>query len=92
MDPVRIPETPDPLPRGSSVFIPFECFNIQTNGQHDKKLALDLPPKRTMHEARIYIANERLIGRSITFLEFSDSEIKKSIELMNYFGLWKGKY
>lgn len=92
MDPVRVPETPDPLPRGSSLFIPFDCFNIQPNGSSDQRIALDLPPKKTHHEAKIYVTNVRLMGRAINYTEYSDAEILKSPQLMNYLALWKGRY
>lgn len=92
MDPVRISEAPDPLPRGSSLFIPFECYNIQRNGEHAQKLARDLPPKKTHHEAKVFITNQRLLGRAINYVEYSEEEIKKDIDLMHYMGLWKGRY
>lgn len=92
MDPIRVSESPDPLPRGPSVFIPFDCYNICPNGTHDSKIALDLPPMRTIHHARIYLMNNRdLAGkRAIDYREFAENEIKKDPELMKYLGLHKG--
>lgn len=92
MDPIRVPQSADPLPRGPSVFIPFDCFNIKKDGTFDSKLAHDLPPMRTIHHARIYLMNNRdLAGkRAIDYREFSEDEIKKNLELMHYLGLHKG--
>jgi hypothetical protein len=92
MDPIRIPESPDPLPVGDSVFIPYECYNIHPNGTHDSKLALDLPPMKTLHHARIYLMNNRALAgkRAIDYREFSKREILGSPELMQYLGLHKG--
>lgn len=92
MDPVRISESPDSLPRGPSLFIPFECFNIKANGAHDQRLALDLPPKKTHHEAKIFVTNARMVGRAINYTEYSNAEIVKNAELMSYLGIWKGRY
>lgn len=92
MDPVRIPETPDPLPRGPSLFIPYDCFNIQKNGKHDTKLALDLPPQKTHHEAKVFITSQRLLGRAVNYVEYSVTEIMHNEEILRYMGLWKGRY
>lgn len=92
MDPIRISESPDPLPRGPSIFIPFDCINIKPDGSHDSRLALDLPPMRTIHHARIYLMNNRdLAGkRAIDYREFSETEVKANSILMDYLGLHKG--
>jgi len=92
MDPIRVPESDDPLPRGESVFIPYECYNIKENGSFDSKIALDLPPMKTIHHARIYLMNNRdLAGkRAIDYREYSADEIKKDRDLMIYLGLHKG--
>lgn len=92
MDPIRISESPDPLPRGPSLFIPFECFNIKPDGSHDSKLALDLPPMKTIQHARIYLMNNRALAgqRAIDYREFAESEVKKDPKLMMYLGLHKG--
>lgn len=92
MDPIRISQSSDPLPRGRSIFIPFDCFNIKPDGSHDSKLALDLPPMRTIHHARIYLMNNRALAgkRAIDYREFAESEVKKNQELMKYMGLHKG--
>ncbi len=92
MDPIRIPEGIDPLPRGESVFIPFDCYNIKADGAFDSKLALDLPPLKTIHHVRIYLMNNHALAgkRAIDYREFGADEIKKSPELMKYLGLHKG--
>lgn len=91
MDPIRVPESPDPLPRGDSVFIPFECYNIKTDGSSDSKIAFDLPPLKTIHLARLYLMNNRkLAGRAIDYREFGVDEIKRDRELMHYMGFHKG--
>lgn len=92
MDPVRISETPDPLPRGSSLFFPFECYNLKPNGTYSEKLAVNLPPKKTIHEVRNFLMDARLIGRKINYTEFADKEVINSPELMNYLATWKGRY
>lgn len=92
MDPIRIPESPDPLPRGPSVFIPFDCYDIKPDGSFKSKLAHDLPPQRTIQHARIYLMNNRALAgkRAIDYREFSEDEIKKDRTLMMYMGLHKG--
>jgi hypothetical protein len=92
MDPIRVSESPDPLPRGRSVFIPFDCYNIQPDGSHDSKLALDLPPMKTIQLARMYLMNNRALAgkRAIDYREFGEDEIKKSLELMYYLTLHRG--
>lgn len=92
MDPIRVSKSPDPLPLGPSVFIPFDCYNIKANGAHDSKLAHDLPPMKTIHHARLYLMNNRTLAgkRAIEYREFSESEIKQSHDLMLYMGLHKG--
>lgn len=95
MDPVRISPTVDPLPRGKSVFIPFEGHNarvVNEQGIADFRIALDLPPLPSIHHARLYIANNRsLANRIIEYREYSEKEITKSIELMQYMSLHEGK-
>lgn len=92
MDPIRIPESFDSLPRGDSVFIPFECYNICPNGTHDSKIALDLPPMKTLHHARIYLMNNQTLAgkRAIDYREFGADEVKGRRDLMHYMGLHKG--
>lgn len=92
MDPIRISESPDPLPRGPSIFIPFDCFNIKPDGSSDSRLALDLPPLRTIQLARTYLLNNRALAgkRAIDYREFAESEVKKDPALMMYLGLHKG--
>lgn len=91
MDKVRVSPTSDPLPRGPSVFIPFECYNIQPDGSSDSKIAIDLPPMKTIHMARMYILNNRaLANRAIDYREYSEKEIKASVQLMTYFNFYKG--
>lgn len=92
MDPVRVPEAPDPLPRGPSLFIPFEAYNFTEGGKYDQKLATDLPPQKTWHEAKTFIANARLTNRRLSYIEYSHSEILKDPTLMSYLGIWKGRY
>lgn len=93
MDPIRIPEGFDPLPKGESVFIPFDCYNIKTDGTFDSKIAVDLPPMKTIHHARIYLMNNHLLAgkRAIDYREFSKTEVLKSRDLMIYMGLHRGK-
>ncbi len=94
MDPIRVSVTADPLPRGRSVFIPFEGFNARVvagQGIADFKLALDLPPLPTIHHARLYMMNNRtLASRIIEYREFGESEITKDPKLMQYMSLHKG--
>lgn len=89
MDPIRVPLAVDPLPRGASYFIPFECFNIQKTGESESRIALDLPPMRTLHEAKTYLMNNQsLAGRAIDYREYGRDE-RKSIEIIRYLELYK---
>ena len=94
MDKIRVPLTADPLPRGRSYFIPFEGSNarvVKGQGIADFKVALDLPPMRSIQHARLYLMNNRsLATRIIEYREYGEDEIKKSLELMNYMKLHKG--
>ncbi len=94
MDPIRVSHRPDPLPRGPSVFLPFEGFNarvVKGQGVADFKLALDLPPMKTIHHARIYMMNNHTLARRIIeYREFGEGEITKSPEFMRYMSLHKG--
>lgn len=89
--PIRIDNSPDPLPRGPSLFIPFENTNIRKDGSSDSKIAIDLPPMKTIHHARLYIMNNRALAtRAIDYREYTEAEVKRSIEIMQYLGLHKG--
>lgn len=92
MDPVRIPETPDPLPRGPSLFIPFDAFNFREDGTYDQRLASDLPPQKTHQAAKSFVANSRITDRKFSYIEYSNAEIVKNPTLMSYLGIWKGRY
>lgn len=95
MDPIRISPTADPLPRGPSYFIPFEGTNprIESDqGKADFELAVDLPPQATLHEARVYIMNNReLAGRIIEYREYSMIEIQNDPVVYAYLTKWKEK-
>lgn len=93
MDPVYIAPNPDANPVGRSVFIPFEGFNPRIHvfasghrqGQADFKLAADLPPMNTIHDAKLYIMNNRFIGhRIIEYREYSYEELARMPELLAY--------
>lgn len=89
--PIRIDNSPDPLPRGPSIFIPFESFNIGKDGSSSSKIAIDLPPMKTIQHARLYIMNNRALAtRAIDYREYSEAEAKKSPDIMKYLGLHKG--
>lgn len=94
MDPIRISESPDPLPRGSSLFLPFEGFNARVEagqGKADFTLALDLPPMKTIQHARLYLMNNRALAtRIIEYREFGEDEVKRNSQFMQYLGLHKG--
>jgi hypothetical protein len=94
VDPIRVSQSPDPLPRGPSVFLPFEGFNARVvagKGIAEFKLALDLPPMRTIHHARIYMMNNPALARRIIeYREFAEKEITSSPKFMQYMGLHKG--
>jgi hypothetical protein len=91
---IRIDTSPDPLPRGPSLFLPFEGSNARIEngqGKADFKLALDLPPMKTIHHARIYMMNNRALAtRIIEYREFGESEVKSNPEFMRYLGLHRG--
>lgn len=95
MDPIRVPENPDPLPRGESVFIPFEGFNPRVEngqGKADFNLAIDLPPKSTIHEAKTYVMNNRaLASRVIEYREYSIEEIQNDPAVYGYLTVWEGR-
>lgn len=83
--PIRIDDSPDPLPRGPSIFIPYEAFNIQKDGSSDSTIALDLPPMHTIQQARLYIMNNRdLATRAISYSEYGRDEAKKNKEIVAY--------
>lgn len=93
MDPIIIPESPDRLPVGTSIFIPFEGFNARIHtfasgykqGQADFKIAIDLPPQDTIQKARLFIANDlRCTGRIIEFREYSYADISHNKEILEY--------
>lgn len=93
MDPIRVLNRPDPLPRGPSQFIPFEGFNERIEngvGKADFQLAVDLPPMPTIDAARFNLMNNLLLAsRIIEYREFSNKEIQASPVLMQYMGFHK---
>jgi hypothetical protein len=95
MDPVRIPESPDPRPVGDSLFIPFEGFDPrveQGHGTADFNLAVEIPPQKTIHEAKLYLFNTpELVGRIIEYREYGIAEIQKDVAVYAYLTSWKEK-
>lgn len=86
--PIRIDDSPDPLPRGPSIFVPYEAFNIRKDGKADSKIALDLPPMHNIQQARLYIMNNReLASRAISYSEFGRNEAKKNKEIVAYLAI-----
>jgi hypothetical protein len=83
--PIRIDDSPDPLPRGPSIFIPYEAVKVYKDGSADSTIALDLPPMHTIQQARLYIMNNReLASRAISFSEYGRDEAKKNKEIVDY--------
>ena len=86
--PIRIDDSPDPLPRGLSIFIPYEAFNIRKDGSSDSEIALDLPPMKTIQQARLYIMNNHLLAsRAISYTEYGVDEAKKRKEIVSYLSI-----